>query len=212
MMPVSRLGLEIFEGLEKIDGAIAAAVAAGGCRHCGGPLHRGNYLRKPRGGLMASVGEGSTLRHSLCCGWRGCRKRSLPPSLRFLGRRVYLEAVVILGSVVALAKACVQVAADSTGVPARTLRRWGSWWRDVFPATATWADLRARFVPPAPDETDLPRSLLQRLQSICDGAGARDPTGDAVVLAARHLAPETTQSVADGSRFVRAAFALAAPG
>lgn len=209
MMPVSRLGLEIFEGLEKIDGAIAAAVAAGRCPYCGGPLHRANYRRKPRGGLLACAGEASTLRHSLCCGRRGCRKRSLPPSLRFLGRRVYLEAAVILGSVLALAQSCMRAAADVAGVPARTLRRWGAWWRDVFPASATWAELRARFVPPAPDETDLPRSLLQRLQSTCDGAGARDPTGDAMVLAARYLAPVTTESVADGSRFVRAAFSLA---
>jgi len=212
MMAVSRLGLEFFEGLEKVDGAIAAAVAAGGCLHCGGPLHRGNYLRKPRGGLMADAGEGSTLRHSLCCGRRGCRKRSLPPSLRFLGRRVYLEAVVILGSVLALAKSCIRVAADSSGVPARTLRRWISWWRDIFPASATWAELRARFVPPAPDESDLPRSFLQRLQNRCDSAGACDPTSEAMVLAARHLAPVTTQSVADGSRFVGAAFLPEAPG
>jgi hypothetical protein len=97
-------------------------------------------------------------------------------------------------------------------VPARTLRRWGMWWRNVFPTTTAWAELRARFVPPAPEESDLPRSFLQRLQDICTSAGACDPTGEAMVLAARHLAPMTTQSVADGSRFVRGASPLAAPG
>lgn len=210
MMPVSRLGLEFFEGLEKIDGSIAAVVAAGRCRHCEGPLHSANYRRKPRGGLLADAGEVSTLRHSLCCGRRGCRKRSLPPSLRFLGRRVYLEAAVILGSVLAAAQTCLRVAVSVAGVPARTLRRWGAWWRDVFPASLTWTELRARLVPPAPDEADLPGSLLQHLQSRC--VGARDPIGESVALAARYLAPMTTQSVADGARFVRDAFLPTAAG
>lgn len=210
MMPGFRLGLEFFERLEKVDGSIAALVAAAGCSHCGGPLHCANYQRKPRGGLMAKGGEGSTLRHSLCCGRRGCRKRSLPPSLRFLGRRVYLEAAVILGSALTATQACLRVAVDAAGVPARTLRRWCVWWREVFPASHTWAELRARLLPPAPDEADLPGSLMQHLQNRC--ADARDPKGESVALAARYLAPITTQSVAEGTRFVRDAFVLAAQG
>ena len=35
-------------------------------------------------------------RFSFCCDRDGCRKRVTPPSVRFLGRRVYLGAVVIL--------------------------------------------------------------------------------------------------------------------
>ena len=210
MMPVSRLGLVFFDRLEKVDGSIAALVAAAGCPHCGGPLHCANYQRKPRGGLMAKGGEDSTLRHSLCCGRRGCRKRSLPPSLRFLGRRVYLEAAVILGSVLTAAQGCLRVAVDAAGVPARTLRRWGVWWREVFPASHTWAELRARLLPPAPDETDLPGSLMRHLETRC--SDARDPKGESVALAARYLAPMTTHSVGEGSRFVRDAFVLAAGG
>ena len=159
---------------------------------------------------MAEGGEGSTLRHSLCCGKRGCRKRSLPPSLRFFGRRVYLEAAVVLGSVLRAAKGCLRVAVEAAGVPARTLQRWGVWWREIFPASLTWAELRSRLVPPAPDEADLPRSLLQHLQKRC--ADAPDPTGESVALAARYLAPMTTQSVREGSRFVRDAFVLTAKG
>jgi len=206
MMGSFRFGLEFFERLEKVDGAIAAAVAAGGCRHCQGPLHWGNYLRKPRGGLIAGGGEGSRVRHSLCCGRRGCRKRCLPPSLRFFGRRVYLEAVVVWASVMALLRRCLGEAAESAGVPLRTLRRWASWWRNIFPATATWSELRGRFVPPVPEESELPLSLLQRLESTCESGGARDPTCEAMVLAARHLGPLTTASVTDATRFVRAGF------
>jgi hypothetical protein len=84
-------GRELFEQLAEMDERIADAVAAGGCERCGGPLHRSDYQRKPRGGSIATAGEAFTKRASLCCGREGCRKRSLPPSLRFLGGRVYLE-------------------------------------------------------------------------------------------------------------------------
>ena len=36
------------------------------------------------------------LRLSFCCDRDGCRKRVTPPSVRFLGRKVYLGAIVIL--------------------------------------------------------------------------------------------------------------------
>lgn len=210
-MPVQRLCGEFFSTLERFDAAIAEAVAAGGCPHCGGPLHRSDYRRKPRGALIAGAGEAFTLRHSLCCGRRGCRKRALPPSLRFLGRRVYLEIVVVLASVFALTATLLREAVTTTGVPARTLRRWGSWWRDVFPGLPTWAELRARFVPPPPEEADLPRSLVERLDSdLRRAAGDRRESADgvaAMVLLARCLAPATTGSVASGSRFVMTAAA-----
>ncbi len=60
-------------------------MAAKGCPGCEGPLHRGDYERKPRGALVAAASEAFRVRHSLCCGW--CRRRALPPSVRFLGRR-----------------------------------------------------------------------------------------------------------------------------
>jgi hypothetical protein len=114
----SMFGEEWFASLEEFDRQIAEAVAAEGCRHCGGPLHQGNYERKPRGGQIAGAGEAFTLRHSLCCGREGCRRRALPPSLRFLGRRVYLEAVVLLATVQAIALKTLRQAREVTGVPA----------------------------------------------------------------------------------------------
>ena len=36
------------------------------------------------------------IRLSFCCDRDGCRKRTTPPSVRFLGRKVYLGAIVIL--------------------------------------------------------------------------------------------------------------------
>jgi hypothetical protein len=200
MLHQERLEVEFFVNLVDLDRRLAKSVAERGCRHCGGPLHRSDYTRKPRGGWLALAGETFTRRFSLCCGRRGCRKRAMPPSLRFLGRRVYLEAVVVLGACVAVASGLLRKSSDQTGVPARTLRRWLGWWSDVFPSTPVWVDLRARFAPPPPLEAELPKSLIERLFAI-----ATQPSAAVVVLhAARLLCPLTTESVPHGSRFLEA--------
>ena len=198
------LDVDFFSGLTAFDADIARQVAARRCRFCGGPLHQANYRRKPRGALLAMAGEGLAVRHSLCCGRRGCRRRALPPSLRYLGRRVYLEAVLLLACFVAQTVGTVRQASVATGVPDWTLRRWAAWWTDVFPQSPTWIALCARFVPPPPADADLPRSLLKRLAHLLPCRGS--PTSAAVCqLAARLLAPATTKSVPDGARFVRVA-------
>jgi hypothetical protein len=123
---------------------------------------------------------------------------------------VYLEVVVVLASVMAEVAATARAAEAASGVPWRTLRRWGSWWREVFPRLPTWAELRARFVPPPPDEAQLPGSLLARLvgqehRPDHNGDGVAD--AKALLLCARYLAPTTSDAVVEGSRFVTAAFA-----
>jgi hypothetical protein len=205
MVPDSRLEVEFFRFLEVWDEELARQVAAARCRHCGGPLHQANYQRKPRGGRLAEGGEACQVRHSLCCGWRGCRRRALPPSLRFLGRRVYLEAVVVLAGVLVQLTATVRQARIASGVPTRTLRRWGVWWSAVFPSTRTWREAKARFAPPPPQDSELPYSLVARLsRELTSGTSIAQP-GGVCLLAARLLAPVTTASVADGAYFVRAA-------
>ena len=202
---VHDLGLrgEFFELLEELDAQIARRVALAGCRHCAGRLHQANYPRKPRGAEIAGAAEAFSLRHSLCCGVDGCRRRSLPPSLRFLGRRVYVEAVVLVASVVALLVPALSRARRLTGVPCRTLRRWATWWQEAFPQSSTWAELRARFPPPPPDEAALPHSLLVQLGVDLGDESRSGPLHPALLHAARLLAPATTESVVDGSRFVR---------
>jgi hypothetical protein len=186
------LGREFFEMLERHDEAITGRVAAEGCPLCDGPLHRGDYERKPRGGLIARAGEEFVKRFSLCCGREGCRKRATPPSLRFLGRRVYLGAVVIMASLVAHALGVAAEIRAATGVPARTTRRWLAWWRGPFISTAVFVAIRARLI--GVDVAQLPASILDRLP------GTRD---EQVRMLATLLAPITTGSVPDGSRFVR---------
>jgi hypothetical protein len=113
-----------------------------------------------------------------------------------------LEVVVLLASVRAMALNTLRQAREATGVPARTLRRWHGWWTEAFPRSAVWTQLRARFVPPPPAESELPRSLLERAEAVL---GVEAVATGVLLLAARWLSPVTTQSVPDGSRFVVAA-------
>ena len=80
--------------LLKFDQNLAAKVRDGRCPACGAALHSAPYLRKPHGG-PPGLGEEHRKRLSLCCAADGCRQRATPPSLRFLGPKVYWGAWVI---------------------------------------------------------------------------------------------------------------------
>jgi hypothetical protein len=86
-----------------------------------------------------------------------------PPSVRYLGRRVYLGAVVVLvtamiGGITAARAARLR---EWFGVTVRTLTRWRVWWRETFVASAFWRGAHGRFMPPVAIER-LPASLLER--------------------------------------------------
>ena len=81
--------------LLRIDQDIGERTRLAGCRICGGVLHGAAYPRKPRGG-PAELDPKFDRRLSFCCAKRDCRRRTTPPSVRFLGRRVYLGAVVVV--------------------------------------------------------------------------------------------------------------------
>jgi hypothetical protein len=186
------LGREFFTLLEQFDEGVARRVAAAGCPRCEGPLHRGDYARKPRGALIAPAGEAFVVRFSLCCGREGCRKRATPPSLRFLGRRVYLGVVVIVASMVAQTLGAAEASRPVRGVPARTTRRWLGWWRGPFLDTEVFLAVRARLVGLAIGE--LPASIVAKLPGTW-------PQRVRVVL--EFLAPLTTGSLPAGSPFLR---------
>lgn len=186
--------IEFFERLQQADAQIAELVRVGRCPRCGGPLHRSYYSRKPRGGAVAARGEDQTRRFSFCCGVDGCRGRATPPSLRFLGRRVYLEGCVIVASVVgaALGRAKARTIRVATGVPARTVARWRAWWWTGFLATHVFAEMSARFVGLT---GPLPGGVLERMTV---------PVTERLEVLSRWLAPITTKTVPEGSRLVRA--------
>ena len=147
--------------LLKCDADLAAIARAPGCS-CGGALHSARYPRKPWGWVVAQP-EGYDRRDSFCCAEDGCRKRMTPPSVRFLGRKVYLGAVVALLTALrhgANARRAAELR-RAVGASRRTLARWRTWWREMFTATPFWRVARAQWVP-AVSEATLPASLLER--------------------------------------------------
>jgi hypothetical protein len=152
-----------FTALLAIDEKVVARVRSAGCPQCGGPLYRADYPRKPRGGLLAAAGEVFTRRPSLCCGRDGCRSRATPPSVRFLGRKVYLGVVVIVAAIIAQAIGLGAESARTTGVPQRTVKRWFAWWRERFAESALFLVIRGR-VSGAVLAADLPASLVMRFR------------------------------------------------
>lgn len=152
--------------LLQIDRDLAESARQGDCPHCGGPLHSADYERKPRGVDSDLLSVELRFRRSFCCGRDGCRKRLTPPSVRFLGRRVYLGAVVILVTAMRHGPTPpgMRKLTKLFGADRRTISRWQEFWRDAFPASAFWRIARARFMPPV-DETRLPRSLIRSLEA-----------------------------------------------
>jgi len=83
------------------------------------------YQRAPRCG-PEHLPEEYRCRFSFCCDRDGCRKRMTPPSARFLGRKVYLGAVVILISAMRQGPMPRRARELSTllGVDRATIARW----------------------------------------------------------------------------------------
>jgi len=122
---------KLYRFLEQIDLDLAEIERANGCRYCSGKLHRANYKRKPRG---AESWPEEPKRCSFCCDQEGCRRRHTPPSVRFMGRRVYAGFVVVLVSAMTHGLKPKRVAElrKTLGIDRRTLERWRQWWLGLF--------------------------------------------------------------------------------
>jgi hypothetical protein len=155
----------LFEVLHAVDEEVAKRLKAKRCPRpgCGGPLHWDLFERKPRGGPI-EVPEEYCHRLGLCCGW--CRKRVLPPSCLFWGRRVYWGAVVILvtAAVRGLEKRSASELCRHFGGSRRTIRRWVRYFETAFPSGGRWQWLRGRVAAVVRDD-DLPGSLLEWFSS-----------------------------------------------
>ncbi len=150
----------LLEALAQIDEDLAAAVSEAGCGPCGGDLHRADYPRKPRGPW--ALGEEHQWRLSFCCAVDGCRRRATPRSVRFLGRKVYLGAVVVLATALRHGPTPTRLGKirELWGVGVRTLMRWRKWWTGAFGRSPFWKAARARFAEPVAAD-DLPLSLVE---------------------------------------------------
>ena len=169
--------------LLTVDEDLAEETRKQGCP-CGGRLHSANYQRKPRG-TPSQLPEPQRLRLSFCCDRDGCRKRVTPPSVRFLGRKVYLAAIVILVSAMRQGPNSrrVRELSERFGADESTITRWQTFWRELFPQTPFWKVARAGFVTLG-EIVSLPYSLV-------DTFLRRHPPCDGWTLLLRFLSPIT---------------------
>ncbi len=144
MLPDLLRKSSLFRLLHDIEVDLAEEVRARGCPHCDGTLHYARYERDPRGG-PEDLPDELCVRHSLCCDT--CRKRTLPPSVLFFGRRVYWGAIVVL--VCALRQqrdgsASYRKLQKLFGVHRSTVWRWMEYFRECFLQTSQWLRLKDR--------------------------------------------------------------------
>lgn len=87
----------------------------------------------------------------------------MPPSVRFLGRKVYFAIAILLcpANALLLPGFALQEFREEVGVATRTLTRWRRFWTWLFRETPFAIAARAAFMPPL-DEGSLPASFLER--------------------------------------------------
>jgi len=129
-------------------------------------LHYANYPRKPRGG-PPDLDEVFEIRYSLCCGRDGCRRRVLPPSVRFWERRVYWAPVLLI--ITALRQGrnpdrTLEQLKGLFGVWRSTVNRWKHYFQELFPQSIKYRRLAGHLIPPI-QSSHLPKALLGRFES-----------------------------------------------
>jgi hypothetical protein len=179
-----------YRSVLKFDEDLAEQARQKGCA-CGGKLHSARYPRKPRG-APEELQDDYSRRRSFCCDEEGCRRRTTPASFRFLSRRVYVGAVVVLITALGhgATPARVKQLRAIVGVSRRTLERWRQWWLEEFPRSSFWRWARGQLATPV-DEHALPLSLLESFRK----PGAEERTIDLL----RFILPLTTPSVVQES-------------
>ena len=158
----------LYACLLQIDQDLATETKEKGCPYCGGVLHSACYPRKLKGTCVPRDGK-AVVRFSFCCSNDGCRRRITPPSVRFLGRKRYLSAVVVLLS--SMSRGLIQGRSEGlkklVGVSHRTITRWQTWWQKTFPFSWFWKYSKA-FIVPSLDSARLCQDLVERFSAQCD--------------------------------------------
>jgi hypothetical protein len=157
----------LYQLLHRLDADLAQQTRLDGCPNCGGALHRAHYDRKPRGG-PDDLPDEFCVRLGLCCASEGCRRRTLPPSTLFLGRRVYWAGVILLAVTLRQRRVTGPSAGQvmrELGVSRKTLKRWMAWFAEVFPTTSLWRRIRGRVAATVRDDA-LPESLVAQFEAV----------------------------------------------
>jgi hypothetical protein len=176
----------LFHLLFQIDLDLACKCRLSGCPYCGGALHQSNYVRKPRGG-PPEIPESCCIRHSFCCGACDCRRRVLPASCRFWGRRVYWGAVILVVTALGQGRTSgfsVNKLSRLFGIDRKTICRWMLYFREQFPYTPLWRRLRGKVSADVKDSA-LPSGLVRYF---IDQFGSEE---SAIGQCLRFLAPAT---------------------
>lgn len=153
--------VSLFRVLHQIDVTLAETCRKAGCPFCGGLLHYAPYVRKPRGGPDA-IPEEYQKRLSLCCSNSQCRKRVLPQSCLFLGRKVYWKAVIIVAISLhqrRLRGYSINQLHKIFSISRKTIVRWLHYFRRTFPISQKWQQQRGQ-VSPTISDCGLPGNLL----------------------------------------------------
>jgi hypothetical protein len=141
-----------FQSLRDLDFEIFKAAKAKPCDLCAGRMDTSHYPRKLRG-----AGEKESQRFSLCCRKEGCRHRVTPPSLRFLGRKIYSAWVVILAL-----EYCRDLGLDRK-IARQTIARWKIFWKQRLAETHPFMRWARGLLPPGTPSSDLPSACLKAL-------------------------------------------------
>ncbi|HEU4580075.1 MAG TPA: hypothetical protein VFS67_17575 [Polyangiaceae bacterium] len=109
--------------------------------------------------------EGYATRFDWCCG--ECRRRTLPASVRFLGRKVYVAVANAIATILDRGedRGALRLLRRELGASRSTLRRWRAWWQALV-GSAPWQRLRGQ-LPVDLDESGLPAALPERWLGSC---------------------------------------------
>lgn len=173
--------VEFHKCLFHTDVELAAQVRRRGCRRsgCGGRLHRADFPRKVRG-LRGDESALFVSRIGLCCGW--CRRRVLPPTVRFFGRSSYAFIATLVAVATTFASG-IAPGARLVGAAWSTVARWIRFLQCKLACRGEWQAVRGR-LPAVLSLERLPLSLVEVFGSI--------ESDNAWLLALRWLSPITT--------------------
>lgn len=170
MIPELAQKSPLYSFLFKLDVELYEQTKQAGCPHCeDGRLDDGFYERHPKGGpddLPDELRE----RRSLCCAKQGCRKRTLPPSCLYLGRKLYWKAVILV------VLACRQKRENSWtyeklqarfGVSRSTIWRWANYFEEFFSESDEWKKRRG-YVVEQIDRDSIPGAVWEIFREVYD--------------------------------------------